>query len=188
MRRMRSRSNDSGMTLTEVLVSIGILGVVLAAMAASLISSFGGVQASKAQVGATQLANEYLEAFRSARWETLVPAPAPATPPNPDCCYWGAATVAPLALNAVASRDGVTYTAEAVSLAWVNNSCNDTATDASDTTVDTRKLRDYLRYEVTLRWQVKAGPVRRLTVHAQRAPTSGETNQKLPIKKASGQC
>ena len=60
--------NERGMTLAEILVAIGIIGVGLAALASAIPLSTYGIQEGSQLSTATFLANQRLEQVRNARW------------------------------------------------------------------------------------------------------------------------
>jgi prepilin-type N-terminal cleavage/methylation domain-containing protein len=63
-------SNERGMTLAEILVAIGIIGVGLAALASAIPISAYGIQEGSQLSTATFLANQRLEQVRNAQWST----------------------------------------------------------------------------------------------------------------------
>src|SRR5262245_49801687 len=74
-RPMRDRTaklvrDARGMTLVEVLVAIGIIGVGLAALASAIPISTYGIQEGNQLSTATFLANQRLEQVRNAAWST----------------------------------------------------------------------------------------------------------------------
>lgn len=66
---MRGLARDQrGMTLAEILVAVGIIGVGLAALASAIPISTYGIQEGNQLSTATFLANQRLEQVRNARW------------------------------------------------------------------------------------------------------------------------
>jgi len=58
----------SGVTLPELLVALVLLGIILTALAQTLITSLAAVGASELQLRAAAIHNEALEAFQAAGW------------------------------------------------------------------------------------------------------------------------
>jgi len=75
--------NDRGMTLMEILIAIGIIGVGLAALASVIPVSSYGIQEGNQLSTATFLANQRLEQVRNTRWSAgagvvgVLPCPVP---------------------------------------------------------------------------------------------------------------
>ena len=67
-RSQRARVED-GMTLVEMMVAILVLGVVLSALAATLITSLRTIVLSEAETTATALAQQEIERLQSTPWE-----------------------------------------------------------------------------------------------------------------------
>ncbi len=61
----------AGFTLTEVLVSVGILGLVMSAFFAALGSGFGIVDTFRQDLRATQILTQKTEAIRLCTWDQL---------------------------------------------------------------------------------------------------------------------
>ena len=66
MRRLTG--NNLGMTLVEILIAIGIIGVGLAALASVIPVSSYGIQEGNQLSTSTFLANQRLEQVRNGRW------------------------------------------------------------------------------------------------------------------------
>lgn len=138
-------AGDAGFTLVEMLVAIVLIGLVMAAMATGSLSAFGSVRSSNGQAAANQLANETIEQLRAAPFNTVAP---------PGTSLSHAPALAPRTVK------GLTLTPTAT-VAWVNETCNDTAAAAS--------LYDYLRLTVVVTWQVSSA-TKSLTVESFRMP------------------
>lgn len=86
-RRLRE---EEGISLVEVLVSIVLLGLVLAAFGNTLFASMASARQNEGMTQATAVANEQLEKLNAMTWLALDPASPPVLPP--------------------VTRDGITYT------------------------------------------------------------------------------
>lgn len=145
LRRARHRlATDDGLTLVEVLVALFILGIVLTALASTLITSLRSVVASESRLRGTQLASEVVEDFQAFAWEDL------------DTYE---AYVADRQAAGDFVRGNVSYDAD-VTVEWVD----DPATGASE---------DYRRLSLMVGWR-DLGVDRTLTETAIRAPKPGE--------------
>ena len=76
MRRLTG--NNLGMTLVEILIAIGIIGVGLAALASVIPVSSYGIQEGNQLSTSTFLANQRLEQVRNGRWSGTAACPLPA--------------------------------------------------------------------------------------------------------------
>ena len=76
-RRLRS---DDGISLVEMLVSIVLLGLVLAALGNTLFTSMAAARQNEGLTQATAVANEQLEKLQAMRWGDLVPGSPPIIP------------------------------------------------------------------------------------------------------------
>ena len=95
-RRLRS---DDGISLVEMLVSIVLLGLVLAALGNTLFTSMAAARQNEGLTQATAVANEQLEMLQAMRWADLNPASPPVIPD--------------------VTRDGTTYDVT-TEVAWVS--------------------------------------------------------------------
>lgn len=74
----RRAPDERGMTLVEILIAIGIIGVGLAALASVIPVSSYGIQEGNQLSTATFLSNQRLEQVRNARWSGTAACPVPA--------------------------------------------------------------------------------------------------------------
>ena len=77
-RRLRQ---DEGISLVEMLVSIVLLGLVLAALGNTLFTSMAAARQNEGMTQATAVANEQLEKLQAMPWAALDPASPPVIPP-----------------------------------------------------------------------------------------------------------
>jgi len=67
----KQQRRPSGFTLIEVLMAIGIIGIVSVSLYAGLAMSFNSVQNSRLELRATHILTEKLEAIRLFNWEQV---------------------------------------------------------------------------------------------------------------------
>jgi Tfp pilus assembly protein PilV len=162
--RMRQRLHgEDGISLVEVLVTVVLLAVVLAATLSTIVASLRSITENEAHVRATALSNELLERMAAAPWNRLglYVTEVPAT------TYDGQSVVllpvestrdAVVARPAeTLSRDGRQYDVER----WI-------------TWVDGGTGQDYKRLVVELTWEVGLGQERTMRSESYRAPNPNE--------------
>ena len=73
--RSRRRYADQAFTLIEVMVSVGVLGVVLVSLYAGISFGFAQIQISREEERATQILSEKMEVARLLSWDQVVNLP-----------------------------------------------------------------------------------------------------------------
>ena len=73
LRARRPRSLEPGHTLAEVMVSVGLLGIMVVSLFAGFSSGFDVVRASRENVRATQILEERMEVIRLIKWDNVTP-------------------------------------------------------------------------------------------------------------------
>ena len=173
--RLRGRlAQDDGISLVEILVSIVIMGVALAAFAATAIQSLTVITRDEQLVRANQLASDELEGLRALQWEAV--GFYTSDPGYTATASDGAATVTlgstrpagagGLLPTQTITRDGIDYTVD-VEIVWLDDP-NSPAPPASDP-----DPKDYKELRATLSWSVQG---REFEVHQRstRRPTLDE--------------
>lgn len=163
LERLRRRlAGDDGISLVEILVALGILGLAMAGMTSSLFTALASSRAAQDQVNAAQRINEVVEDLLRRPLGEIAP------------------TVHDGVTNPVypaVTRRGVAYTA-AAEVRWVDDPCNGSDAPAAGAP-DPRK--DYLRMRATVSWVVGGTP-RSLDTVMLRAPTPVEQR---PVRSAT---
>jgi type II secretory pathway pseudopilin PulG len=67
----RPRRQERGHTLAEVMVSVGLLGIMVVSLFAGFSSGFDVVRASRENVRATQILEERMEVIRLIKWDNV---------------------------------------------------------------------------------------------------------------------
>ena len=159
--RSRRPRGDAGMSLVEISVAMVILGIVLAAAAAALITFVKGISSNEGNVRANQLANATIERLRTANWNSVGFAPTapgyraarPDAPSQPTANLPSGASVDPqiLPLRTVAPPAGdasaPTYTVR-TDITWVDDCKNGNSSAASF---------DYKQLTVEVTWSDRSG-------------------------------
>ena len=142
----RRLAAEDGISLVEMMVSMVVLAVVFAALAANSMTALAAARRGQDQIAATQLANQVAESLMAAPWLTIAP---PAVPP----------TQPPVA------RAGLTFTPTAT-VSWVDDPCNGSASVAAQ--------QDYLRFDVGVAWTTADGRPHTLAISQFRTPLYAE--------------
>lgn len=179
-RRRRHLDDDGGFTLAEMMVAIFVVGFVLTAMAATLLTSLRATSSNERETRATAFAQQELEILQSVNWDfaglyvdDIATADARwsdrldsgggfdgqelITIPGPSPAGDRVASVARPTSTIAAT--GTTYTIDRY-LTWVDRT--------GDGTVDTR------RFTVVVTWGDREAD-RGITLTAERAPAQGDT-------------
>lgn len=75
IRNNNVRSKDHGFTLIEVMVSVGVIGVLLVSLYAGLTFGFTQIQVGREEERATQILSEKMEVVRLLSWDQVVNLP-----------------------------------------------------------------------------------------------------------------
>lgn len=179
-RHVRQLRSDDGFTLAEMMVAIFVVGFVLSAMAATLLSTLRATSTNERETRATALAQQELEVLQSVNWEFAAlyaddVGAAPAqwsdrldaggtfdgreliTLPGPSPATSRIASVQRPSSTVTAT--GTTYTVDRY-LTWIDRT--------EDGTPDTR------RFTVVVTWDDREAD-RGITLTAERAPAQGDT-------------
>lgn len=168
--RRRLAADDDGISLVEMLVAILILGIVLSAMASTMISSIIAVNRNERLTRATQLGNEALEELQTLDWDRvgLYSSDVAAAPQFGGTTQFEgedvvvipdespADALVPLATEPV-TRDGVAFELQRA-ITWTNAGVG---------------AADYKRFVATLSWNDRGTPAE-LRVAGTRAPAPTE--------------
>ena len=167
-------AEDDGISLVEILVSIVILGVALAAFAATAIQSLTTITRDEQYVRANQLASDELEGLRALQWDavgfyandpgyTATAGDGAQTVTLGSSRPPGAGGLLP---TQTITRDGIAYTVD-VEIVWLDDP-NSPAPPAVDP-----DPKDYKELRTTLTWSVQG---RDFEVHQRstRRPTTDE--------------
>jgi Tfp pilus assembly protein PilE len=145
LHRLRLRSGDEGVTLVELMVTIGILTGVFLALTYASINGVASTHTTAAQVGADQVVNTTIEDLRTQTWSAVAPS--------------GSSTTLATSTQVVS---GVTYTVTGT-VSWVDDPCNGTGTTT----------KDYLKLDITASWKTR-NLTRTENVIGYRTPTLAE--------------
>ena len=175
--RLRS---DDGIGLIEIMIAIVILGVVLSALAATIITSLAAMHKDELRVRATHVANQELELLRAQEWESVGfysnDNGYAATWDGNDTVTLGATrpagSSAPVPQGAPITVDGIDYTVTR-SIVWVDDDAD--GLDPTDT-----DPQDYKQFHVEVTWDER-GQTRSIESTSTRTPTT----QEVPLVAAS---
>lgn len=159
----RCHQDETGLSLVEMLVAVLMLGLILGAMAQSLVGTLTSITRQEGHIKASALANELLEQVRSVVWEdaglceteavnhfggTTVGGQDLATIPDgdPTCSTPDPNRLVPLRTLV---RDGVTYTA-VTTITWMDDPVDNGSGDADP--------HDVKRVVVDLAWTNGSDP------------------------------